>query len=66
MNYSAAELHQKNARFPWINTKHVVPTNATYTLHATGDCTLQSGRIYVAVPSNVKINEETKKKYNIM
>jgi hypothetical protein len=66
MNYSAAELHQKNSKFPWINTKHVNSNTAAYTLHATGDATLQSGRIYVAVPANVKLDEETKKKYNIM
>jgi hypothetical protein len=66
MNYSAAELHQKNAKFPWINTQHVSPKTASYTLHATGDATIQSGRIYVAVPANVKLDEETKRKYNIM
>jgi hypothetical protein len=64
--YCAAELHQKNARFPWINTSLVSPASSAYTLHATGDATLQSGRIYVALPSNVKLTEETKKKYNIM
>ena len=64
--YCAAELQQKNARFPWINTSLVSPAHGSYTLHATGDATLQSGRIYVALPSTVKLTEETKKKYNIM
>lgn len=65
-HYCAAELHQKNARFPWINTSLVTPASSGYTLHATGDATLQSGRIYIALPSNVKLTEENKKKYNIM
>lgn len=66
MNYSAAELHQKNAKFPWINMQQVSSKTAAYTLHATGDATLQSGRIYVALPSTVPMNEETKQKYNII
>jgi hypothetical protein len=66
MNYSAAELHQKNAKFPWINMQQVSSKTAAYTLHATGDATLQSGRIYVALPCNVKLDEETKIKYNII
>lgn len=63
MNYSAAELRQKNAN--WINMQQVSSKTA-YTLHATGDATLQSGRIYVALPSTVAMNEETKRKYKII
>lgn len=36
-----------------------------YKLHATGDCSVSSGRIYLALPSNIKITEEIIKKYNL-
>jgi hypothetical protein len=36
----------------------------SYTLYPTGDCTIQSGRKYIALPS--KPTEEEKKKYNII
>jgi hypothetical protein len=65
--YSIAELHRKNANYPWIDMSQVqADKNKNYTLYATGEATLQSGRIYVALPSTVKMDEETKKKFNIM
>lgn len=64
--YSAQELHRKNIHYPWINTTQVTEKHKNYTLHATGEATLQSGRIYIALPSTMVLTEETKKKLNIM
>lgn len=65
--YSAYELQMKNINYPWINTSQVrADPHTKYELHATGDATLQSGRIYVAVPTTVKLTEEVKKRLNIM
>ena len=64
--YSAEELRRKNINFPWINTSQVTEKHKNYTLYATGEATLQSGRIYIALPAAVALTEETKKKYNIM
>jgi hypothetical protein len=68
MSYYASELNLKNLQYPWINTSQVKAENPhkKYELHATGDATLQSGRIYVAVPTNVKLTDEVKKRLNIM
>jgi hypothetical protein len=64
--YSAQELYRKNINYPWVNTSQVAEKHKNYTLHATGEATLQSGRIYIALPSTTVLTEETKKKFNII
>lgn len=64
--YSAQELHRKNINYPWVNMTQVTDKHKNYTLHATGEATLQSGRIYIALPSTLQMTEETKQKFNIM
>jgi hypothetical protein len=64
--YSIAEIYRQNAKYPWIDTSQVKDPHKNYTLYATGEATLQSGRIYVALPSTIKMDNETKKRYNIM
>jgi hypothetical protein len=67
MSYYASELNLKNLQYPWINKSQVkADPHTKYELHATGDATLQSGRIYVAVPTTVQLTEEVKKRLNIM
>ena len=68
--FSTSELFQMNYNpkygSNWINTTNITTTNDKYILYPTGDATLQSGRKYIALSSNTKIDEETKKKYNII
>ena len=52
-----------------INTEVMDKTTkkTDYKLHATGDCTLSSGRVYIALPADVDPTDwEVKKKYNLM
>ena len=68
--YSTSELFQMNYNpkygSNWINTKNTNTVNDKYKLYPTGDATLQSGRIYVALPANTIIDENNRKKYNII
>ena len=46
--------------------KDSVNAENKYTLYATGDCDIRNGRQYVSLPSDLKITEAIKKKYNLM
>lgn len=37
-----------------------------FTLQATGNCEISNGRQYVALPTDLKITEEIRIKYNLM
>ncbi len=66
MSYYASELNLKNLQYPWIKTSEVkADPHTKYELHATGDATINEGRIYVAVPTGT-LTEEVKKRLNIM
>ena len=41
-------------------------SSTQYTLYANEDIDLMNGRKYVCLPSNKKLTENDKKKYNIM
>ena len=66
--YSISEINQMNLKHGgnWIKTNNITTTNNNCILYPTGDATIQSGRIYVALPSNIKMTDETRKKYNII
>ena len=55
MNYSKEELVYLNSKHGggWIKLpeKTVYNQNEKYVLHATGDATISSGRIYIALPA---------------
>ena len=40
--------------------------DSKYKLYSTGDATISNGRIYVSLPTNLKITNKIKKKYNII
>lgn len=52
--------HNKYYKQQQIRTQQ----DATFKLYATGDANM-SGRIYVSLPSDLKITEEIKKQYNL-
>ena len=61
-----------NKEYPWNNSikfpdiYNKDSDNKRYTLYATGDCDISTGRQYISLPSNLKITEEIKRKYNLM
>ena len=70
--FNKNELLGMNSQYPWNgsikihNTKYNDLNNEKYILHATGDCNIMTGRIYIALKADTKINEEVRKKYNLM
>ena len=61
------EAVRKNGGIPcrgWIQNLENV--DGKIKLYATGDCTIATGRIYVALSANEKMTEELKRKHNIM
>lgn len=72
-DFTAAKIHDMKYSPLWKGTiitdaTHSIPhksnPEATYKLYATGDADMR-GRIYVSLPSDLKITEEIKKQYNI-
>ena len=76
--YSKETLNIMNCRYPWngsikhsdlktnsINSINSINTN-TYKLYATGDADVSLGRIYISLPTTLKITNDIKKKYNLM
>ena len=52
--------------FNWIkNIDKINNNHEMVNIHPTGDI-LSSGRIYIALPSNIVLTTEIKKKYNII
>lgn len=75
--YTSQNIRDMNTSYPWrsqpIEIKEIKSTSqknktalkSNYILHATGDADLH-GRKYVALPSNIILDDKTKKKYNLM
>jgi len=69
--YTKERLDKINYSYPWngsiINSNESKSKeNNTYKLYATGDANISQGRIYVSLPSNIKITDEIRRKYNLM
>ena len=65
--YNVAELQYMNTKYGgYIRMGEKDPYQKDYLLYATGDSTISSGRIYVALPKNKVLTYEDKLKYNIM
>ncbi len=68
--YNIKDIKELNKNYPWFSQKIEIETisknkNTDFILHATGDADL-NGRKYVALPSNITIDSQIKKKYNLM
>jgi hypothetical protein len=63
MEMEKHEAVRKNAG-GWI--KNIDKVEGKVKLYATGECTIDAGRIYVALPATQPLTEELKKKHNIM
>ena len=71
--FTKSELAEMNSSHPWagaiIQSEEVENCNddeAKFKLHATGSCGISCGRIYIALPENMKLTEDVKSKYNLM
>ena len=65
--YNTSELQYMNIKYNgWIRMGEKEQSQKDYLLYATGDSTISSGRIYVALPKNKVLSYEDKIKYNIM
>ena len=76
-NYSSQNIKDMNKSYPWFsqpiiikhtsnkNTSNKNTSESKYILHATGYADL-NGRKYVALPSNIILDDKIKKIYNIM
>ena len=65
--YNVSELQYMNTKYNgWIRMGEKDPYQKDYVLYATGDATVSSGRIYVALPKNKVLSYVDKLKYNIM
>ncbi len=63
-SYSYTDIHRLNAKHGgWINTSQV-KEDKSYSLYPTGECTIQSGRKYIALSKPP--TEEEKRKYNLI
>ena len=70
MSYTKAQLIELNndskyGYTDWIKNIDKINNNEMVNIHATGEILL-SGRIYIALPSNIVLTSEVKKKYNII
>ena len=66
-HYNASELQYMNTKYNgWIRMGEKEPSQKDFVLYATGDSTISSGRIYIALPKNKVLSYEDKIKYNIM
>ena len=70
MSYTKAQLIELNNESKygytdWIKNIDKINNNEMVNIHATGDILL-SGRIYIALPSNIVLTSELKKKYNLI
>jgi len=63
------EINRMNKTELW-NGSIIEPVNTNkdckYKLYPSGDATISNGRTYVSLPANLKLNEEIRKKYNIL
>lgn len=70
MSYTKAQVIELNndskyGYTDWIKNIDKINNNEMVNIHATGDILL-SGRIYIALPSNIVLTSDIKKKYNII
>jgi len=67
--YTEYQIISMNASYPWNGTlsipHDVESKKGLYNNYATGDADL-NGRKYVALPAEMKLTPEIKKKYNLM
>ena len=67
--YTEYQIISMNASYPWNGTlsipQDVKSKKGLYNNYATGDADL-NGRKYVALPADMKLTSEIKKKYNLM
>jgi hypothetical protein len=59
-------LDKKYGYSPWITNLNNINSKDDVVMYPTGDYTLSSGRIYIALPANKKLTQLEKEKYNII
>lgn len=50
----------------WIQNLNNVNDNQGVKLYATGQSSISTGRVYIALPANIKLTDQDILKYNIM
>ena len=69
MSYTKAQVIELNNDskygFNWIKNIDKINNNELVNIHPTGEILL-SGRIYIALSSNIVLTSELKKKYNLI
>ena len=69
MSYTKAQVIELNndSKYgtDWIKNIDKINNNELVNIHPTGDI-LSSGRIYIALPSNIVLTSDIKKKYNLI
>ena len=69
MSYTKAQVIELNndSKYGtnWIKNIDKINNNELANIHPTGDI-LSSGRIYIALPSNIVLTSDIKKKYNLI
>ncbi len=70
MSYTKAQVIELNndskyGYTDWIKNIDKINNNEMVNIHATGEI-LSSGRIYIALPSNIVLTSDIKKKYNLI
>ena len=69
MSYTKAQVIELNNDskygFNWIKNIDKINNNELVNIHPTGEI-LSSGRIYIALLSNIVLTSELKKKYNLI
>ena len=67
---TGARIYEMNKSYPWCgcieNAYSIKDSQKLYKLYTTGGCDIGSGRIYVALPSDLEITEDVIKKHNLM
>ena len=69
MSYTKTEVIELNNDTKygtnWIKNINKINNNEMVNIHPTGEI-LSSGRIYIALPSNIVLTSDIKKKYNLI
>ena len=69
-HYTKKDLRELKGTSLWRNSiddtqVRQLNNKPTYKLYATGEADASNGRTYIALPVNMKIGENEKKKYNL-
>ncbi len=76
--FTGNEIHRMNFEEPWrgciksnehanyYSTSNLKDESKKYKLYATGECSISNGRTYVYLPSDLKITDNIKSKYNLI